>query len=109
MEAKFLLFLILSTIFTEACTELLVKSAIFSSIRENLSQRGEFLKQVLSCGYCTSVWVASFPALILSLSQSWFSGLAAFLFFVPVIHRLSNYLHNINDRWFDKYYINKKA
>jgi hypothetical protein len=108
MVANFIALLVFSVIFTEACTELLVKSKIFEPLRESLSQRSKFIKEMLSCGYCASVWVAIFPALVISASQPWYWGLAAFVFFVPVIHRLSNYLHNINDRWFDKFYINKK-
>lgn len=95
----------LAVILTELLTELLVKSVIFRPVREGLSKVGSFFKELLGCGYCTSVWMAFGVALILQLAYNlsgiyWLDlGLTAL-----VVHRLSNYLHNFNDKWLDKYY-----
>ena len=101
----FLAKLVLAVILTELLTELLVKSVIFRPIREILGQVSNFFKELLSCGYCTSVWVAASVVFILQLTYNlsgWYwidLGLV-----VLVVHRLSNYLHNFNDKYLDKYY-----
>lgn len=95
----------LAIILTELITELIVKSVIFRPVRERLKSLNGWFKELLSCGYCTSVWVAFGVAILLQLAYNltgWFLvdlGLTAF-----VVHRLSNYLHNFNDKWLDKYY-----
>lgn len=92
-----------AVILTEALTEIIVKSEFFSPLRAKIYKLGkknkffDWLHQLLDCGYCFSVWVG---------------GLAAFLFFKDVgllhesidwflvglvLHRLSNFFHNIMD------------
>lgn len=101
------IYVLLAAIFVEGTTELFVKSLLFDKLREFLFKKSSFLQKLLSCGYCTSVWVAILPAIFLIfkiikpeiiLAPVWFLGL------VVVLHRLSNYVHNINDKYFDKFY-----
>jgi cell division protein FtsW (lipid II flippase) len=49
------------------------------------------------------------PAVLSVFIFSWgLIGTIIFSIFIwPIIHRLSNYLHNINDNYFDKYYRSK--
>lgn len=95
----------LAVILVELFTELIVKSTIFKPIRRRIKQIGPWFKELFSCGYCMSVWVAFGVVFLLQLSYSFTGirlvdlGLTAF-----IIHRLSNYLHNFNDKWLDKYY-----
>lgn len=110
MVLYIVLYLTLSAIFTEALTELIVKSVIFQRPRSLLSSLGGFLKKMLSCGYCFSVWAAMTPAtlsvVIFGSNGIVFSTLQWVAVWL-IVHRLSNYAHNINDKFFDKYYSNK--
>lgn len=99
----------LSVVFVEGATELVCKSSIFKSFRKNVAALSPFFKELLSCGYCTSFWVATAPAAFLAfrLADSFVGFCFIFLFMVVVLQRLSNYVHNTSDRHFDKYYTNK--
>lgn len=95
-----LIYIPLSILAVEAATELIVKSEIFRPLVNRLKNAGPFMEKLLSCGFCTSVWVSMPPALV-------FAGLTSpvlVIFWLLVFHRGSNYLHNINDKYFDKYY-----
>lgn len=109
-----------AAIFVEGSTEIVSKSALFGPLRRRWATPRDkgaegvtdvpFLGQLVSCGHCLSVWVAMFPALVLAVysgSFRWWFSPVAFIFATVIIHRLSNYVHNINDRYFDKFY-NKK-
>ncbi len=90
---------------TEATVELLVKSKFFEHPRQFLS-RWSWLKALINCGYCTSVWVAlgfinAVPIAVLPLSDLPFVNVIATLL---VVQRLSNIMHNVIDKWTDKYY-----
>lgn len=90
---------------TEATVELLVKSQIFERPRQFLS-RWSWFKSLINCGYCISVWVAlgfvtAVPSAVLPLSDWPFVNVIATLL---VVHRLSNIMHNVIDKWTDKYY-----
>jgi len=97
-----LLFLV---IVVEALTELAIKSVIFRPLRNKISSWHPWLKELLSCGYCFSVWVAFAAVLILGfvLKLTGNYWIDAFITAV-VVHRLSNFLHNFNDKHLDKYY-----
>jgi hypothetical protein len=100
------LLLAASVVFVEGATELVCKSAIFYNIRNKLSTLHPFFKKLLGCGYCTSVWMSLIPAgfLAVKASTSLVYLPVVFVLFVVVTHRLSNFLHNINDKHFDKFY-----
>lgn len=87
-------------IFTEAITEIITKSELFSPLRKFFFNRRKikfcnFIHELLDCGYCTSVWVGLFTACIF-----FFVNNAVFNVFVMgiLLHRLSNLLHFIIDR-----------
>ncbi len=100
----FIFLFLLSVVAVEAMTGLLTVSLFFSGFRDWFSSRGEFFEELISCGYCTSVWVAILPAVFLSCFQVWISPLVAFLIFWLALHRMANYLHGFNDKWLDKRY-----
>ena len=87
---------------TESITELLVKSDIFNPIRKFLFERKEnflfgFLSKLFDCGYCMSVWVG-----FLNMVMFYFlAGNKFYIIFILAIflHRLSNLLHFIIDRF----------
>jgi hypothetical protein len=89
-----LLDITLAILFTEAITELVVKSEIFEPIRKFFFNRNKFIHSLLECGYCFSVW-AAFLALILTLIQQ---PVASLFMLGVVIHRLSNVVHFVIDR-----------
>jgi hypothetical protein len=107
MSYVVILWIFLSAIFVEALTEIVVKSPIFESIRVLLGSKVVFFSKVLACGHCFSVWAAIVPGIFLYLwlgegSLLKFSFLLPFL--ILVVRRLSNYLHNFNDKYLDKFY-----
>jgi hypothetical protein len=97
--------LIFAIVLTETLTELVVKSEIFEAPRNFVKSRSPWFGKLFSCGYCFSVWAALGVAFLLGLSYDltgwpWVDlGL-----FGLIVHRLSNYLHNFNDKYLDKYY-----
>lgn len=91
---------------TEALVELLVKSEFFKYPRQVLS-RWSWSKALINCGYCVSVWVALgfitvAPVAVLPLSDD--MPFVNILLTLLVVHRLSNIIHNVIDKWTDKYY-----
>jgi len=100
---------ILHTVFvvvlTEALTELAIKSEIFKPFREAISKHSVWFKELLSCGYCFSVWAALAVILLTEIHYPVTGILAVDIgLTVVVVHRLSNILHNVIDKWTDKYY-----
>lgn len=91
---------------TEAVVQLVIKSEIFSPIRRLASKLGSWTAELFQCGYCLSVWVAlgmitAVPNAILLVSD--YPGVNVLLTLL-VVHRLSNVMHNVIDKWTDKYY-----
>ena len=91
-------------ILTELLTELVVKSVIFKPVRKYVS-RNAWLNELFHCGYCLSVWVSAGVVFIIGESYD-FTGVSIFDLGLTalIVHRLSNYLHNFNDKALDKYY-----
>jgi len=87
-------------IFTEALTELITKSELFSPIRKFFFDRRKtrlcnFIHELFDCGYCVSVWVGLFSAYIFLFVNNVIFN----VFFMGIIfHRLSNILHYLIDR-----------
>ena len=90
---------------TELLTELVIKSEIFRPVRNSIFKLGDWFTKLFSCGYCFSVWAAAGVVLISNTSYTltgtyWIDlGLTAL-----VVHRMSNILHNVIDKYTDKYY-----
>lgn len=102
---SFFLSLLCLVLLTEALTELAIKSQIFLPIRLWFSHRSNFLKELLHCGYCFSVWAAIGVVLACGISIPLTErGIINVPITILVVHRLSNYLHNFNDKILDKYY-----
>lgn len=98
---------------TEAVTELLVDSDIFSPVREFINKRGfanpaapivaksqfwSFLARMLKCGYCTSFWAALpfsifTPWLLLTNRDYYLMWFVNYAISVFILHRGSNWLH----------------
>jgi len=101
----FWLELLFVVILVELLTELVIKSEIFKPVRNWIFKLGGWFKDLFTCGYCFSVWVAFGVVFLTQISypltgQPWLDlGLMAL-----IVHRLSNILHNVIDKWTDKYY-----
>jgi hypothetical protein len=113
-----ILVLLAVVIVCEAVTELVVKSEIFLPLHVFLERRKSnflcrFAGKAISCGYCFSVWASIVLNIIIMLTGNVlivlpFSTasitaqvLLNLLFSVILVHRLSNYLHGISDRYCD--------
>ena len=97
--------ILMAAILTELITELVIKSEIFKPVRNLFFKLGDWFKKLFSCGYCFSVWAAAAVVFLTNTSypltsNHWLDlGLMAL-----VIHRLANILHNVIDKYTDKYY-----
>lgn len=90
--------LLLLALFVEAVTEILVTSIFFEKPREFVYTRNGFFGELVNCGYCTSVWVSAVVAWLAVLPiSSWF--VVNYIITVFIIHRLSNLLHELNNKW----------
>jgi hypothetical protein len=100
-----MLLFLLSALLVEAITEVLTKSQIFLPARKKIKSLSKWLGKLINCGYCTSFWVALF---VILATQRYFplSGNQPLdiLLSVFLVQRTSNFIHNINDKFFDKYY-----
>ena len=107
----YIIIFLATVVFVEGTTEIISKSELFSSFRDWVAFKNGFFGKLVRCGFCTSVWVAALPAVVFTytLHTEWYHVPVYFLFFVVVFHRLSNYLHNINDKFLDKFYTNRKG
>lgn len=82
--------LILCIIAAEAMTQLTCKAEIFNRPRNWFKNLCGFTKELIECPYCVSVWVAGFTTVLYVYYEF------IYLFIIGlVIHRLSNFLHDI--------------
>ncbi len=101
----FFLEFLFAVLLTELLTELVIKSEIAKPTREFIKSGGSWLNTLFSCGYCFSVWIAFGVAFSFGLAYNLTGWHYADLAITSLlIHRLSNYLHNFNDKYLDKYY-----
>jgi hypothetical protein len=129
---SFLKWLVICVIATEATTEILVDSKVFEPLRSSIRAAAypegapppdtrkrkllAFLDALTSCGYCLSVWVAQWFAILLPGYPGWppgpfgFTYITSWLYVVLVtvvlwqaygvfIHRLSNLFHETYMIW----------
>lgn len=99
---------------TEALVEILVDSDITAPYRKKFKQyvypfepRQDtyytnilvFIDKLISCGYCSSVWVAAYFSLLMPhvLDNPWHNWVC----FTLVIHRISNWVHVSYKLWHD--------
>lgn len=97
--------LLFAVVLTELLTEFVIKSVIFRPARDQIKKLGAWFAELFSCGYCFSVWSAYGVVFLLDLSYNFTGWHYVNLTLTGlIVHRLSNYLHNFNDCWLDKYY-----
>ena len=96
---------LIAIIITEAITEIIVKSELFFPFRACLFEKGKTNKifnwfhSLVDCGYCFSVWVGLFTALLFFRESSFLMHkYVDWLFIGLVIHRLSNVFHFLVDK-----------
>ena len=100
----FLFKFIIAIIATEAITEIVTKSEIFSPLRGKVFKLGNnnkvfnWLHNLLDCGYCFSVWAGALIALLFFRDVNILHPVVDFIFLTLVLHRLSNLFHNFMDR-----------
>lgn len=91
------LFVILPIV-TEAITELVGVSGIFSKLREGLSNKSNFFKELFECKYCLSVWSAMFVVTVYFIWVGVTICNLPYYFLVLILtHRLSNLFHYFYD------------
>lgn len=73
---------------TEAMTRLLRDAEIFNAPRNWLSGRWELLDELISCGYCLSVWAAGIVLALYFFGIGWLISLLA-------LHRAANLFHDL--------------
>jgi len=100
--------LIILAIVVEAVTEIIVDSELFSPLKQGFKSyiypvdyppKNDirqsllvFVDKLISCGYCTSVWIAAFFSFFAPvLMESW----ANWLITTFLLHRMSNSIHVI--------------
>lgn len=97
--------LLILLLLTELTTELIIKSTIFLPIRIYFINKSKFLGDLLTCGYCFSVWSSMFWCITFYITNNIpMLVLNSFINFVIIwliSHRLSNMLHGAIDRYFD--------
>ena len=86
---------------TEAITEIIISGDIFLNFRNWLAKKSTFLQKLLSCGYCFSVWIASATAW-LAPGQIADNDIFNIIIKIFIIHRLSNVVHELFQRFFDR-------
>lgn len=91
--------LVLGTIFVEALTEIIVASQIMARFRETAFKLNTKLGELVTCGYCTSVWIAASVAWIIDLG---FHPVINYFLALFIIHRLSNIWHEAVVRWLNR-------
>lgn len=91
-------------VFIEALTEIITKSEITEPIRKYVFKMGHknkffaWLHRLLDCGYCTSVWIGMFAAILLFRDMEIFNPYLDWIFMGLVLHRFSNVFHFLVDR-----------
>jgi len=97
--------LLFAVILTELLTELVIKSVVFKPVRDRIKGLHKYLAELFSCGYCFSLWASYGVVLLLGLAYNFTGWYYVDLTLTGlIVHRLSNYLHNFNDKCLDKYY-----
>lgn len=93
---------LLAIIYVEAITEIFVESDVFTKFRLLLKKLSNFTGELISCGYCFSVWAA--------MPVGWALPGDIFGIFVLdailktfILHRLANIFHECVSRWFGRF------
>jgi hypothetical protein len=95
-----------SIVLVEAITEILTKSELFEPVRKFFFDRKKNklfnkLHDLIDCGYCTSVWIGFFTALLIFSDVNFINKYIDWFIIGLILHRLANFLHSIFD-WINK-------
>lgn len=106
LSIQTIIILAIAVISIEAITEILVDSKIFLPLRLYISKKAlpdiptgkstiyNFIHELISCGYCTSVWVSMFVTMLLTFNDiRIFKPIINEMILVFCLHRLSNLFH----------------
>jgi len=95
---------VLAVVAVEAMTEIVVSSSLFFRFRNWVGRHSAFFGELLTCGYCFSVW--SSAAIAWALPGDVFTGEYGFIANIAVrtlvLHRVSNFLHGLIKRICDR-------
>lgn len=96
--------IVATVILIEAITNIITKSELFRPLRawlfESNNRALRFVHSIIDCPYCTSVWVSLFSIFMLYLYiHNLLPQILALFFMGIILHRLSNLLHHIIDRF----------
>lgn len=105
MDLNNLILVCIISILTELTTELVIKSTIFFSIRAFLICKSKFLLELLTCGYCFSMWSSLLWCLVFEFTNNFpvilNNTYCNFIVILLISHRFSNIIHGCIDRYFD--------
>lgn len=106
-----IIYIIALAIVVEAVTEIIVDSQLSYPLRNALKRAIYptdrvppntlihnslvFLDKLLSCGYCTSVWVSAFFVLSMPVVSIFSSHVMSYIVSIFLVHRISNWVHVI--------------
>ncbi len=106
LSPAIILILFIAIVSVEAITEIIVDSKIFLPFRQFISKIAlpdiptgkttifNFIHELISCGYCTSVWVAMFMTILLRLGGIvLFKPVVNEMILIFFLHRMSNLFH----------------
>lgn len=88
---------IAAIIFVEAVTEIILNGSVLEKFRDVIHNFSKFTSELISCGYCLSVWVSTSIAWALPLGFSY--KIIDVVVATFVLHRLSNIFHEFVVRW----------
>ena len=79
---------VIAIIAVEAIVEIWLESALLDKLRVWIGIKHDLLDELVSCGWCVSVWVAVGVFVLIYIGLWW-------LLIPLAIHRASNYLHDL--------------
>lgn len=103
MDLLIIVKFLFSIVFVEAVTEILTKSELFEPVRKFFFDRkknnklSNKLHDLIDCGYCTSVWIGFFTALLMFPDVNFINKYIDWFILGLILHRLANFLHSIFD------------
>lgn len=89
---------ILAVVAVEAVVEILTTSTLLNVPRAYILAQQNLLSELISCGWCTSVWVAASIAWALPGSLTGFI-IADIAIKTFALQRMANYLHEVRANW----------
>ena len=110
-QSNVLCYLVVSVLMTEYITGFIKNATIIGRPRDYIKEKSNFFNELLSCGYCLSVWVSMFMVV-----ASLFFGYLPYIgdnirvntfIFLVLLPALSNAWHGFRDRYLETYKDNR--